>query len=84
MHIVSRVTGQLREDLTAFDAYRAIFPAGTVSGAPKVTLHLKYLTSPLVLSFSHFVERIVLTSTQPDNLTICVHFCLFICQYYIH
>ena len=36
MHIVSRVTGQLRKDLTVFDAFRAIFPAGTVSGAPKV------------------------------------------------
>jgi anthranilate synthase component 1 len=36
MHIVSHVTGQLAEGKTAFDAFRAIFPAGTVSGAPKV------------------------------------------------
>ncbi|MEX2081563.1 MAG: chorismate-binding protein, partial [Dehalococcoidia bacterium] len=36
MHIVSHVSGQLRDDKTAFDAFRAIFPAGTVSGAPKV------------------------------------------------
>jgi anthranilate synthase component 1 len=35
-HIVSRVTGRLREGLTSFDAIRAVFPAGTVSGAPKV------------------------------------------------
>ncbi|KAI8071441.1 anthranilate synthase component I [Gongronella butleri] len=36
MHIVSNVTGTLREDKSQFDAFRAIFPAGTVSGAPKI------------------------------------------------
>jgi anthranilate synthase component 1 len=36
MHIVSTVTGLLREDYTALDALAASFPAGTVSGAPKV------------------------------------------------
>jgi anthranilate synthase component 1 len=36
MHIVSHVEGKLRADLTAFDLVRASFPAGTVSGAPKV------------------------------------------------
>jgi anthranilate synthase component 1 len=36
MHITSNVTGQLREDLDAFDALAACLPAGTVSGAPKV------------------------------------------------
>lgn len=36
MHIVSHVQGRLRDDLTAFDAFRATFPAGTVSGAPKI------------------------------------------------
>lgn len=36
MHLVSSVEGELRDDLTAFDALRACFPAGTVSGAPKV------------------------------------------------
>ena len=36
MHIVSRVTGRLREDLTAFDVMRACLPAGTLSGAPKI------------------------------------------------
>jgi len=35
-HIVSRVIGKLREDCDCFDALRAVFPAGTVSGAPKV------------------------------------------------
>ena len=36
MHIVSTVEGNLRKDLTALDALAAAFPAGTVSGAPKV------------------------------------------------
>jgi anthranilate synthase component 1 len=36
MHIVSNVEGLLKEGLTAFDVLRAAFPAGTVSGAPKV------------------------------------------------
>lgn len=35
-HIVSHVTGRLREGQTRFDAFRATFPAGTLSGAPKV------------------------------------------------
>ncbi|EGP87721.1 unnamed protein product [Zymoseptoria tritici ST99CH_3D1] len=35
-HLVSEVSGILREDKTRFDAFRSIFPAGTVSGAPKV------------------------------------------------
>ncbi|HEX4895462.1 MAG TPA: anthranilate synthase component I [Solimonas sp.] len=36
MHIVSNVTGQLRPGLDALDALAATFPAGTLSGAPKV------------------------------------------------
>ena len=36
MHLVSRVTGRLRPDLSAYDALRACFPAGTVAGAPKI------------------------------------------------
>ena len=36
MHIVSTVEGDLRAELTALDALAAAFPAGTVSGAPKV------------------------------------------------
>src|SRR3989442_3475139 len=35
-HIASRVTGQLRRNATNFDFLKAVFPAGTVSGAPKV------------------------------------------------
>jgi anthranilate synthase component 1 len=36
MHIVSNVTGTLDDKYDEFDALRAAFPAGTVSGAPKV------------------------------------------------
>lgn len=36
MHIVSNVEGELKDDLDAIDALMAGFPAGTVSGAPKV------------------------------------------------
>jgi anthranilate synthase component 1 len=36
MHIVSAIEGKLRPELTAVDALRACFPAGTLSGAPKV------------------------------------------------
>ncbi len=36
MHIVSHVEGRLRPELDAFDLLRATFPAGTVSGAPKI------------------------------------------------
>lgn len=35
-HLVSEVSGLLRQGKTRFDAFRSIFPAGTVSGAPKV------------------------------------------------
>jgi anthranilate synthase component 1 len=35
-HIVSRVVGDLRDECGCYDALRAVFPAGTVSGAPKV------------------------------------------------
>jgi anthranilate synthase component I len=36
LHIVSAVSGRLREGVTAMDALRAVLPAGTLSGAPKV------------------------------------------------
>jgi len=36
MHIVSNVVGELQDGLDAIDVLRATFPAGTVSGAPKV------------------------------------------------
>lgn len=35
-HLVSRVVGRLRRDRTALDAFQALFPAGTVTGAPKI------------------------------------------------
>ncbi|THG98578.1 hypothetical protein EW026_g3631 [Hermanssonia centrifuga] len=36
IHLTSQVSGLLRQDKTRFDAFRSIFPAGTVSGAPKI------------------------------------------------
>jgi anthranilate synthase component 1 len=36
MHIVSNVQGELQPDYDAFDLVRATFPAGTLSGAPKI------------------------------------------------
>ena len=36
MHIVSNVTGELKEGMNAVDVLRSTFPAGTVSGAPKI------------------------------------------------
>ncbi len=36
MHIVSAIEGRLRQGLDAVDAFRACFPAGTLSGAPKI------------------------------------------------
>ena len=35
-HIVSQVVGNLKDDRECYDALRAVFPAGTVSGAPKI------------------------------------------------
>jgi anthranilate synthase component 1 len=35
-HLVSHVTGYLQDDKDSYDAFKAVFPAGTVSGAPKV------------------------------------------------
>jgi anthranilate synthase component 1 len=36
MHIVSNVTGELKKGMNAMDVLRSTFPAGTVSGAPKI------------------------------------------------
>jgi anthranilate synthase component 1 len=36
MHLVSHVNGLLKPELTAYDALRSCFPAGTLSGAPKI------------------------------------------------
>jgi anthranilate synthase component I len=36
MHLVSHVTGKLRPEYSAYDAFQSCFPAGTVSGAPKI------------------------------------------------
>ena len=36
MHLVSHITGELKSELTIYDALRSCFPAGTLSGAPKI------------------------------------------------
>ncbi|MBF8299215.1 MAG: trpE [Dehalococcoidia bacterium] len=36
MHLVSQVSGKLKKGMTCYDALRSCFPAGTVSGAPKI------------------------------------------------
>ena len=36
MHMVSNVTGKIKEGLNAMDVFKATFPAGTLSGAPKI------------------------------------------------
>jgi para-aminobenzoate synthetase component 1 len=36
MHIVSNVRGELEEDKNAFDVIKAVFPGGTITGAPKI------------------------------------------------
>ncbi len=36
MHLVSHVTGELKEGVDPLDGFQACFPAGTVSGAPKI------------------------------------------------
>ena len=36
MHMVTNIKGELADGLTAFDALRACFPMGTVTGAPKI------------------------------------------------
>ena len=36
MHLVSSIEGKLKQGLSAVDAFRACFPAGTLSGAPKI------------------------------------------------
>jgi anthranilate synthase component 1 len=36
MHLVSALEGTLRKDLAPIDAFKACFPAGTLSGAPKI------------------------------------------------
>ncbi|WVO22728.1 uncharacterized protein IAS62_004062 [Cryptococcus decagattii] len=36
IHLTSQISGILRDDQSRFDAFRSIFPAGTVSGAPKI------------------------------------------------
>jgi len=52
MHIVSQVEGRISPDKTAFDLMRATFPAGTVSGAPKIrAMQIIAQTEPIQRGF---------------------------------
>jgi anthranilate synthase component 1 len=52
MHIVSQVEGQIAPEKTAFDLMRATFPAGTVSGAPKIrAMQIIAATEPVQRGF---------------------------------
>ncbi len=53
MHISSTVTGRLLPDLDAWDALRAALPAGTVSGAPKVTAPTESSPSDIAARAGH-------------------------------
>lgn len=47
-HMVSQVDGRLNKDATAFDALRALFPGGSITGCPKVrTMHLLRQVEPV-------------------------------------
>lgn len=67
MHIVSHVSGKLRDECSPFDAFRSIFPAGTVSGAPKVK----------AMEWIAILEKVSLLpgeSNEKERLITCVLF----------
>ena len=53
MHISSTVKGKLLPQLNAWDVMRAALPAGTVSGAPKVSRAMLYLNLKCALTVPH-------------------------------
>ena len=53
MHIVSQVVGKLKDGRNAFDLMRATFPAGTVSGAPKIR------AMQIIAEFENFKEMLM-------------------------
>jgi anthranilate synthase component 1 len=70
MHIVSHVSGKLRDECSPFDAFRSIFPAGTVSGAPKVKAMEWIATLEKVRLISTIIGSLVLTC--PRVCRVCV------------
>ncbi len=59
MHIVSNVEGDIVDNMTGADALRACFPAGTVSGAPKVRA-MEIIAEPELIAGDHMPARPVI------------------------
>jgi anthranilate/para-aminobenzoate synthase component I len=78
MHIVSNVMGQLRSDKTAWDLLKACFPAGTVSGAPKIrAMQIIHALEPCRRGpYSGFTA----TTTLRGNSTLPLPFVLWWCS----
>ena len=67
MHLVSNVRGRLAPGLDAFDAFRATFPAGTLSGAPKV--RAMEIIEELEPSRQNIVRIAIAVSRLPEKST---------------
>jgi anthranilate synthase component 1 len=65
MHIVSNVIGELQDDKTVWDLLQATFPAGTVSGAPKI--RAMEIVNELEPERRGFIQGFMVTMTLPDN-----------------
>ena len=64
-HLVSEVGGELADGVTPFDLLRASFPAGTVSGAPKVRARCRSSRSSRGTAVAHTAERCSLAPGGP-------------------
>ena len=74
MHISSTVKGQLLPELNAWDVMRAALPAGTVSGAPKVStlhIHMQLIT---VCRVQHVCTACKYNHAAHRNITTCLEF----------
>jgi hypothetical protein len=76
MHIVSHVSGKLRDECSPFDAFRSIFPAGTVSGAPKVKAMEWIATLEKVRLISTIIGNLVLTCHRVCRVRVCRVVCV--------
>ena len=70
MHLVSSLSGELRADVDRFDALMACFPAGTVSGAPKV--RAMQIIDELEPTRRGVYSGAVLYADFSDNLDSCI------------
>jgi anthranilate synthase component I len=70
MHLVSDIEGQLRRELSAVDALRSCFPAGTLSGAPKI--RAMEIIEELESTRRGIYGGTVLYADYSGNLTSCI------------